>query len=183
MDRYHFNAIVTDQDAADTYLPAFQSCVEVGKASGIMCSYNAVNGIPSCANTEMLTNKARGEWGFDGYITSDCGAVSCVIDDHHYTNTSDETCSVVLNAGMVCICPSGGGGGRRRCASCCCLLLLIAACCCLLLPVIVVVVVICVVALQPLVTLEPTCLWCSCDAGTDRTLTVARTSTATCWTL
>ncbi len=49
----------------------------------------------------MLTKKARAEWGFQGYITSDCGAVAAVIDDHHYTNTSDETCAAVLDAGMV----------------------------------------------------------------------------------
>ncbi len=60
-----------------------------------------MNGVPSCANMDILTTKARNEWGFNGYVTSDCGAVSCIINDHHYTNTSDETCAVVLNAGMV----------------------------------------------------------------------------------
>jgi len=104
MDRYHFNAIVSDQDAADTYLPTFQSCVERGKASSIMCSYNSVNGVPSCANGDILTGLAREQWGFEGYITADCDAVECVIDDHHYTNDSDSTCAAVLQAGMDIDC-------------------------------------------------------------------------------
>jgi beta-glucosidase-like glycosyl hydrolase len=70
-DRHHFNAIVTAQDEADTYLPAFQAAVEGARVSGIMCSYNEVNGIPSCANSFLLNEIARQEWGFYGYITSD----------------------------------------------------------------------------------------------------------------
>jgi beta-glucosidase-like glycosyl hydrolase len=46
----------------------FQFCVEQGKVSGLMCSYNAVNGVPSCANHWLLTEVARDEWGFDGYV-------------------------------------------------------------------------------------------------------------------
>lgn len=64
-----------------------------------MCSYNAVNGIPSCANKELMTDLARNKWGFEGYITSDCGAVSDVLNTHHYTTNTDDTCNVVLSAG------------------------------------------------------------------------------------
>ena len=38
----------------------------------------AVNGVPACAHKDMLTTKLRDEWGFQGYVTSDCGAVECV---------------------------------------------------------------------------------------------------------
>lgn len=62
-----FNLQVTEQDLADTYQPPFKSCVEQGKASGIMCAYNQVNGVPSCADHNLLTKTARGEWGFHGY--------------------------------------------------------------------------------------------------------------------
>lgn len=65
-----------NQDYADSYLPAFRACVERGKASSIMCSYNSINGVPSCANKELLTDVARGVWDFDGYITGDCAAVN-----------------------------------------------------------------------------------------------------------
>lgn len=56
------------------YLPAFQTGVQAGHASSIMCSYNAVNGVPSCANGFLMSTIARGQWGFDGYITvgGDC---------------------------------------------------------------------------------------------------------------
>jgi beta-D-xylosidase 4 len=64
-----------------------------------MCSYNAVNGVPSCANNWLLTDVARGEWGFDGYITSDCDADANVFDPHRYTRTPEETVQAVLRAG------------------------------------------------------------------------------------
>jgi beta-glucosidase-like glycosyl hydrolase len=105
-DRCSFNAIVTEQDLQDTYLPAFESCISPSSAggSGIMCSYNAVNGIPSCANDMLLTGYARQKWGFNGYITGDCGAVQCVQDNHHYTSNSNDTCKAVLTAGLDIDC-------------------------------------------------------------------------------
>ena len=57
---------VSLQDLADTYQPPFQSCVEQGKASGIMCAYNRVNGVPACADFNLLSLTARGKWGFNG---------------------------------------------------------------------------------------------------------------------
>ena len=53
-----------------TYFPAFRSCVEEGKVGSIMCSYNAVNGIPSCANDFINNKVARDKWGFEGYVVS-----------------------------------------------------------------------------------------------------------------
>ena len=64
--RSGFDASVTARDLVDSYLPPFQACVEVGKVSGLMCSYNAVNGVPSCASEWLLDQTARREWGFDG---------------------------------------------------------------------------------------------------------------------
>jgi beta-glucosidase-like glycosyl hydrolase len=57
---------VTAQDLADTYNPPFKSCVEDGHASGIMCSYNRVNGVPTCADYNLLSTTARQDWGFYG---------------------------------------------------------------------------------------------------------------------
>lgn len=51
---------------ADTFQPPFQDCIQKAQASGIMCSYNSVNGIPSCANYNLLTKTARQQWGFHG---------------------------------------------------------------------------------------------------------------------
>ena len=98
--RHNFDAIVTDYDQNDTYLVPFKCCVSEGKASGLMCSYNAENGVPSCANKEYLTDTIRDKWGFNGYIVSDCDAVSDVINGHKYTNNSGETIAVTFGAGM-----------------------------------------------------------------------------------
>ena len=53
-----------------TYFPAFESCAREGQAASIMCSYNEVNGVPSCANDLFLNNVVRDQWGFGGFIVS-----------------------------------------------------------------------------------------------------------------
>ena len=58
-DRIHFNAIVSDQDLVETYLPPFETCIRDAKVASIMCSYNAINGIPACANQFLLQTIAR----------------------------------------------------------------------------------------------------------------------------
>ncbi|KAL2551702.1 putative beta-D-xylosidase 6 [Forsythia ovata] len=101
--RYNFNAVVTDQDMADTYQPPFRSCIQQGKASCLMCSYNRVNGIPACANHDLL-QKARTEWGFRGYITSDCDAVATIYEDQKYTKTPEDAVASALKAGTDINC-------------------------------------------------------------------------------
>jgi beta-glucosidase-like glycosyl hydrolase len=90
--RHSVNAAVSDYDLASTYLPAFRRSVEKGKAAGIMCSYNEVNGVPSCANKRLLQDLLRRTWGFDGYVTSDSGAVFDIYANHHFCNNM--TCAV-----------------------------------------------------------------------------------------
>ncbi|KAH9289798.1 hypothetical protein KI387_033915, partial [Taxus chinensis] len=98
-NRYSFNVLVTKQDLLDTYQPPFKSCVEQGRAGGIMCSYNRVNGVPACADYNLLSNTARYDSGFQGYITSDCDAVSIINTNHHYApTTEDVVADVVLKA-------------------------------------------------------------------------------------
>ncbi|MCL7027772.1 hypothetical protein MKW94_005699 [Papaver nudicaule] len=104
--RYVFNAKVSLQDLADTYQPPFRSCVTEGKASGIMCSYNRVNGVPSCADYNLLSTTARAKWSFKGYITSDCDAVSIIHDAQGYAKTPEDAVGDVLKAGMDVNCGS-----------------------------------------------------------------------------
>ncbi|XP_065880685.1 probable beta-D-xylosidase 7 [Euphorbia lathyris] len=99
VNRFGFDARVSVQDLADTYQPPFKSCVEQGKASGIMCAYNKVNGVPSCADFNLLTTTARGQWGFHGYITSDCDAVALIHD-----KSPEDAVVDVLKAGMDVDC-------------------------------------------------------------------------------
>ncbi|XP_010428909.1 PREDICTED: probable beta-D-xylosidase 7 isoform X3 [Camelina sativa] len=104
--RYVFNAQVSLADLAETYQPPFKKCVEEGRASGVMCSYNRVNGIPTCADPNLLTQTARGLWRFQGYITSDCDAVSIIHDAQGYAKTPEDAVADVLKAGMDVNCGS-----------------------------------------------------------------------------
>lgn len=101
--RYSFNAVVSKQDMEDTFQPPFRSCIQQGKASCLMCSYNSVNGIPACARGDLL-QKARNEWGFNGYVTSDCDAVATVYEYQHYVNSSEDAVADVLKAGVDINC-------------------------------------------------------------------------------
>eukprot|EP01084_Bolivina_argentea_P283733 486024_1 len=107
VNRHNFNAIVNEYDQNDTYLVAFKYCVVSGNASSIMCSYNSLNGTPSCANPDLLTNTIRNEWNFNGYVVSDCDAVDDVQHSHNYTKTTGETINAVFSAGMDIDCGYG----------------------------------------------------------------------------
>ncbi|KAG6524475.1 hypothetical protein ZIOFF_014384 [Zingiber officinale] len=102
--RYTFDARVTAQDMEDTYQPPFRSCVKEGGASCVMCSYNKVNGVPTCADYNLLTKTARGSWGFDGYIASDCDSVALIYGAHGYAKSPEEAVADVLKAGMDMNC-------------------------------------------------------------------------------
>jgi beta-glucosidase-like glycosyl hydrolase len=65
--RYNFDAKVTAQDLEDTYNAPFRSCVVDGKASCVMCAYTEINGVPACANADLLTKTVKGDWALDGY--------------------------------------------------------------------------------------------------------------------
>lgn len=67
-----------------SFTPAFKACIQAG-ARSVMCSYNAVNGKPSCASPELLQGLLRDKWGFDGFVVSDCGAVSDILWPHRFT--------------------------------------------------------------------------------------------------
>lgn len=103
--RYSFDAVVSNQDLEDTYQPPFRSCVQQGKASCLMCSYNRVNGVPACARQDLF-QKAKTEWGFKGYITSDCDAVATVYEYQHYANSPEDAVADVLKAGTDINCGS-----------------------------------------------------------------------------
>ncbi|CAM6045942.1 unnamed protein product [Sphagnum compactum] len=104
MDRYHFDAQVTVQDLEDSFTPPFKSCVEEGRASGLMCSYNRINGVPACASYPFLTQTVRNTWGFDGYIVSDCGAILDMQRLTPYAATPEDAVAYAFNAGVDVEC-------------------------------------------------------------------------------
>ncbi|KAK5794570.1 Beta-D-xylosidase 1 -like protein [Gossypium arboreum] len=104
VDRYHFNARVSKQDLADTYDVPFKSCVVEGKVASVMCSYNQVNGKPTCADPDLLKGTIRGQWGLSGYIVSDCDSVGVMYDTQHFTATPEESAAAAIKAGLDLDC-------------------------------------------------------------------------------
>ncbi|OIV91671.1 hypothetical protein TanjilG_26524 [Lupinus angustifolius] len=104
VDRFHFNAKVSKQDLEDTYNVPFKSCVLEGKVASVMCSYNQVNGKPTCADSNLLRNTIRGQWHLNGYIVSDCDSVGTLYDTQHYTRTPEEAAAEAIKAGLDLDC-------------------------------------------------------------------------------
>ena len=77
----------------------FRACVREARAESIMASYTAINGVPSSVNPWLLTDVLRRRWGFKGYVVSDCGAISHVVDAYRYVNTPEAAIAAALNAG------------------------------------------------------------------------------------
>ncbi|CAN6862039.1 unnamed protein product [Brassica oleracea] len=104
VDRFHFNAKVTQQDLEDTYNVPFRACVYDGNVASVMCSYNQVNGKPTCADENLLKNTIRGQWQLNGYIVSDCDSVDVFFNQQHYTATPEEAAAASIKAGLDLDC-------------------------------------------------------------------------------
>ena len=102
--RHSVNVDASRHDMEETYLPAFRAAIMEGKAESVMCAYNRLNGEPACANSVLLGEHLRKDWGFEGYVVSDCGAVADVYKGHHYTPTPAAAAAAVFKAGMDLIC-------------------------------------------------------------------------------
>ena len=75
-NRHEFNIEnLPERDLWETYLPAFKALVQEGKVAEVMCAYQRIDGQACCAQTRYEQQILRDEWGFDGLITSDCGAI------------------------------------------------------------------------------------------------------------
>ncbi|OWM73048.1 hypothetical protein CDL15_Pgr001162 [Punica granatum] len=105
VDRFHFDARVTEQDMLETFLKPFEMCVRDGDVSSVMCSYNRVNGIPTCADSKILKDTIRGEWNLHGYIVSDCDSIQVMVDNHKYLqDTKEDAVARTLKAGLDLDC-------------------------------------------------------------------------------
>lgn len=100
ISRNSFDAIVSKQDLEDYFYVPFKAAVNAG-VSGFMCSYNALNGIPSCANGDFLNAIVREEWGAGNNITvvSDCGAIREIWKDYFYTPDNESAVAAALRGG------------------------------------------------------------------------------------
>ena len=102
--RHRFDAEPSERDLYETYLPQFQAAVEQGHVAGVMGAYSALYGVPDCANSFLLTDLLRKQWGFEGYVVSDCGAIGDIWQAHHYVNTSEEAAADAVKAGCGLCC-------------------------------------------------------------------------------
>jgi beta-glucosidase len=108
LDRHRFNAQVSDRDLYETYLPQFERVVREGKVAGVMGAYNSVGGVPACASSFLLDDLLRKQWGFDGYVVSDCDAIHDIWRPqpqyHHYVHTPEEAAAAAVKAGCNLCC-------------------------------------------------------------------------------
>ncbi|MFZ0817355.1 MAG: glycoside hydrolase family 3 C-terminal domain-containing protein [Candidatus Sulfotelmatobacter sp.] len=98
--RHSIDVKVSKHDEEDTYLPAFRAAITEGKAESIMCAYNRINGEPACANTFLLQDQLRGAWKFNGYVVSDCDAITDIFNGHHFTKSMAEAGAAAIKTGM-----------------------------------------------------------------------------------
>ena len=105
-ERHRFNATPSQRDLYETYLPQFEMAVREGHVGGVMGAYNAIYGVPACADSFLLTDVLREQWGFDGYIVSDCGAIHNIWGpgEHHYVDTPEEAAAAAVKAGCNLCC-------------------------------------------------------------------------------
>jgi len=105
-DRHRFDAEVSDRDLYETYLPQFERVVREGRVAGVMSAYNAVDGVPCSASTFLLDDLLRKQWGFEGYVVSDCDAIHDVwgAQQHHYVDTAEAAAAAAVKAGCNLCC-------------------------------------------------------------------------------
>jgi beta-glucosidase len=102
--RHTVDVKVSTRDLEETYLPAFHAAVVEGKVDSVMCAYNSIDGAPACANADLLQNYLRGKWGFQGYVVSDCGAITDIFRGHAYKPDAPSAAAVAVKTGTDFAC-------------------------------------------------------------------------------
>lgn len=103
-NRFECNAIVSEKQLREYYLAPYEALVKRGKAASIMAAYNAINNTPCTCNPWLLTKVLREEWGFDGYVVSDCGGPYLLYDAHKYVREPETAATLSIKAGLDLEC-------------------------------------------------------------------------------
>jgi beta-glucosidase len=103
-ERHHFDAVVGDRDLYDTYLPAFRALVQDAKVASVMGAYNRVNGESASASQRLLLDILRRDWGFTGYVVSDCAAIEDIHKNHKIVATEEEAAALGVKKGCDLEC-------------------------------------------------------------------------------
>jgi len=102
--RHKLDTDVSDRNLYETYLPAFRKLVVEGKAYSVMGAYNLFRGLPCCGNPFLLQNILRDDWGFDGYVVSDCWAISDFFQFQNTAKDAAEAAAIAIKAGTDLNC-------------------------------------------------------------------------------
>ena len=94
-DRHHFDVRPSERDLYETYLPAFKALVQEGDVASVMSAYNRVNGESASREPRgCCSDILRRDWGFDGYVVSDCGAIDDIYKYHKIVATPEEAAAL-----------------------------------------------------------------------------------------
>jgi len=102
--RHTFNAVISERDLWESYLPHFETSIREGKAYSVMCAYNRYQGEACCGSPLLLTKILREQWGFNGYVVSDCGAIGNSYRTHKLVATSAEASALGIKSGCDLCC-------------------------------------------------------------------------------
>jgi beta-glucosidase len=103
-ERHRFDVHPSEIDLHETYLPAFQALVEEAHVGSVMGAYNRVNGESASASPRLLQQILRKQWGFQGYVVSDCDAVEDIFTQHKIVATAEEAAALALRSGLDLNC-------------------------------------------------------------------------------
>jgi beta-glucosidase len=103
-ERHVFDALTSKRDFREMYLPQFEMGIKEGKAYSVMCAYNRYNGEACCGSEGMLDSILRKEWGFNGYVVSDCEAITDIYKFHKLVATPEEAAALAVKAGTDLEC-------------------------------------------------------------------------------
>jgi beta-glucosidase len=102
--RHFFDVHPSERDLYETYLPAFRALVQEGHVNSVMGAYNRVNGDSASASPRLLTEILRNEWGFKGYVVSDCDSIDDIFTQHKIVPTAEEAAALGIKSGLDLNC-------------------------------------------------------------------------------
>jgi beta-glucosidase len=103
-ERHTFDTTVSPHDLEDTYLPAFRELVVNAHVDSVMCAYNSIDGAPACANPMLLQQKLKNDWRFNGFVVSDCAAITDVVVGHKFATDMAHAAALSVKAGTDLSC-------------------------------------------------------------------------------
>ncbi|MDP4202649.1 MAG: glycoside hydrolase family 3 N-terminal domain-containing protein [Bacteroidota bacterium] len=102
--RHSFDAEPPMKDFMETYTPAFEALVKEGNVQSVMCAYNRTFGKPCCGSSFLLSELLRKRWGFQGYITTDCDAITNFYKHHGAAKDEADACALAIKSGVNLDC-------------------------------------------------------------------------------